>query len=192
MKKNDLDKPKKTKPTKNIRTDEQRKKCGLRSKCKNLKKELKKSDIKKGDVNKNLKFLTSTGTLNDDAKNIFKTALESGKDWTTAIMEAGISPVDAASIIDDHLKNRRDGVGVYLVAERHLISAMNSLAQLQSNSGDERIRLMASVKLSDTAFKVLVARPYIDQVNKLQTLLPSAQSCNSSVWDTELEKCTPN
>jgi hypothetical protein len=118
---------------------------------------------------------------NPNAREAFQDAIRSGKTWDEAIDETGINPVEATQLLDNMMLHRRDGAAVYMLAERHLISAMSQLATLQVQAEDEKVRVVAASKLSDTAYRVLISKPYLDKVNqKIES-----QSSSKNIWDTE-------
>lgn len=148
----------------------------------------KKKQTGKKNPQRHAKKRMFTLKKNDQIRAHFKQLIESGETWSDAVKIAGIDAIEAAQIVDDTIRSRRDGVAVYMLAEKHLIKAMSILAELAQNVGDERIKLMAAAKLADTSFRVLANRPYID---KVQSDIPQIASTKNA-WDVEFEDVYKN
>lgn len=121
--------------------------------------------------------------VHHDIREQFKTSLQSGKSWQDAINETKITPIEAAQVLDNMMIYSRDGAGVYMLSERHLMSAMACLAVLQEKATDEKVRVVAASKLADTAYRILVSKPYLDSINKDTKNQLNAPQTNT--WDAE-------
>lgn len=121
--------------------------------------------------------------LDEPRKQKFMELIEKGTPWGKACLMSGISAMEGANIIDEILKHRRDGVGVFCIAEQRLSEAMECLSVLSTKSGDERIRLMAAAKLGETAFKILVARPFIESQNKKDEIPLLEKNKETNIWE---------
>jgi hypothetical protein len=132
------------------------------------------------------KALRPIHTSSPQKRAKFLQAILAGEVWDDAIRKVGIDPIEAAAVIDDCLTHRRDGVAVYVLAEKHLISSMKVLDQLSQKAADERIQLLAATKLADQSFRILLARPHIEETQK-QTTIETAKQQVKNTWDVEFE-----
>lgn len=126
--------------------------------------------------------------VEQDAKQAFIAALRAGMTWNEALKKTGCNPIAAATACDDELANRRDGATVFLLAENYLIDSMDVLRKLAKNSGDDRIKCLAASKLADTAYNILINRPYIEKMQRLKET-GTAPNCfaNPNIWDAHFE-----
>jgi hypothetical protein len=133
-----------------------------------------------------IKKIIPNGIKHPHKREKFVAMLQEGKSWEQSIMAAGLDPIEAAQVIDEVLRNRRDGVACFMLAEQHIIASMGVLNDLSKKSGDEKIRLMAAAKLADTAFKILINRPYIEQQKQIEQVRQMATD-DANTWDAEFE-----
>jgi hypothetical protein len=128
--------------------------------------------------------------IHKDIRELFKQRLLEGKSWQDAMDETKITPIEAAQVLDNMMIYSRDGAGVYLLSERNLLSAMACLAYLQEKAIDEKVRVVAASKLADTAYRILVSKPYLDSINKdAKNQLPAAPK---NTWDVEFDNVHEN
>ena len=129
------------------------------------------------------------GNVANDPKRLkFMELLQSGMMWTPALTRSGLMACEAAQMIDDLMLTRRDGVTIWMLSEKYLYEAMEALKKLAKNATDEKVRLMAAAKLSDTAYRVLIHKPYLEKLNTLKEI-PGGPDCllNTNVWDAQFE-----
>lgn len=128
--------------------------------------------------------------IHKDIREQFKQRLLEGKSWQDAMDETKITPIEAAQVLDNMMIYSRDGAGVYLLSERNLLSAMGCLAYLQEKAQDEKVRVVAASKLADTAYRILVSKPYLDSINKdAKNQLPAS---STNTWDAEFSNVHEN
>lgn len=121
-----------------------------------------------------------------DRREIFKILIAEGKTFRKAMVISKICPVEAASCLDEMIKDNKEGVTCYLLAEEHLINAMKCLNELMSDN-DSKVRLMASAKLADTSYKILTSRTIIERSRtEAQKSLEKIRERNNT-WDVEFE-----
>ena len=121
----------------------------------------------------------------------FLELIQNGVPWTPALNRSGLGAVEAAQMVDILITTRRDGVSIWLLSEKYLFESMEALKKLAKSAGDEKVRLLAACKLSDTAYKILVHKPYLEKINSLAPVTRNNEpDCflNTSVWDASFEE----
>lgn len=124
---------------------------------------------------------------NHDPRAEFIALVEQGYTYKRAMIISGICVVEAATLLDKALKQSREGVTAYLIAEEHLLSAMKCLSELMTDE-DPKIRLMSSAKLADTSYKILNNRTFIDRSKRMaEASIEKIRQMNNT-WDAEFEQ----